>query len=131
MSDLPTIVTIDEFEDMKCPICGVVVVTGEQICKLPPCDHVRFISSNGEAFEYADCGLERRLIREDNEDEDFDIWDALKRYMAPDGVILERVDEGMACGPTWFRIWVGIGIRNPKARKVTARSSKRSISPVI
>jgi hypothetical protein len=108
-------ITIEEYQDMKCPICATVVVDGDQMCKLPPCDHVRFISGNGEAFEFAEPGLEDRLIAKDNEDEDFDIWEALEKYMGPDGVILERVDEGMACGPTWFRIWVGIGKRNSLA----------------
>jgi hypothetical protein len=38
----------------------------------------------------------------------YDVWEALQKYVQPNGLILERVDSGMACGPTTLTIWVGV-----------------------
>jgi hypothetical protein len=115
MSSHTPIISIEEEQDVKCPICGTVAVTIEDGCVLPPCEHIRFIYVNGEAFEYAEPGLEDWLEAEEDradEDEDldeYDVWEALQKYVGPGGVILERVDHGMACGTSNLTIWVGVG----------------------
>jgi len=108
------VISIDEGHAITCPFCGSVVVTIADGCVLPPCEHTQFIFINGEGFEYAEAGLEAWLKeQEERADEDeeccgFDVWDALQTYVEPDGLILERIDHGMACGPIKLTIWVGI-----------------------
>jgi hypothetical protein len=114
MSSSTPITSVEEEQEIECPICATVAVTIEDGCVLPPCEHVRFIYINGEAFEYAEPGLEAWLQAEEdraNEDEDldeYDVWAALQKYVEPNGMILERVDHDMACGPTKLTIWVGL-----------------------
>lgn len=68
---------------------------------------------NGEAFEFAEPGLEdwlqkqEDLADEDEELDEYDVWNALDRYSESKGTILERVDRSFAVGPTSFRIWAG------------------------
>lgn len=54
---------------------------------------------NGEAFEFAEDGLEDWLQeREDLADQDedlaeYDVWETLKEYIGPSGEIVERIDR--------------------------------------
>jgi hypothetical protein len=107
MSD-PVIIEVDEEEELKCPTCGKAIVAAEEVVPQPSCKHIRFIYANGEAFEYIDPELEAQLELERAQDEDFDEWDALKAHTGPGSVILEQTEEGMACGPVSFIVWVGI-----------------------
>lgn len=76
------------------------------------CAHIRFIYANGEVFEYAEPGLEKRLeAQEQQADENgdvFDVWDALRDQCGEGDLVLEQVTGGMACGPVSFQVWVGI-----------------------
>jgi hypothetical protein len=80
------------------------------------CKHVLFIYANGEAFEYIDPAIEARIEeaeeKAEEEDDALDTWDFLE-YEAGANVILEQVQEDMACGPTKFTVWFGI-VANPQ-----------------
>jgi hypothetical protein len=112
MSSPTPITSVEEEQDIRCPICSVVAVGGSDVCNPPSCAHLRFIYLNGEAFGYADTGLEDWLQAEedrtDTEGDSFNAWDALQRYIEPDGMILERIDHHMSYGPTKLKIWVGV-----------------------
>lgn len=120
MTEIDTLITcVAEHEDMICPVCGVTAVDEAGVCDPPSCSHLTFIYVNGEAFEFAEDGMEEWLQeREDLADEDedqaeYDVWETLKEYVGPSGKIVERIDRDMACGPTALRIWVGF--RKPLA----------------
>jgi hypothetical protein len=78
----------------------------------PQCEHVRlvYVSAIG-TFEFAEPGLEESIQEQEEQDENFDVWDALKRFSKPDGMILEWVEGGMGCGPVSCTTWVGIRLR--------------------
>jgi hypothetical protein len=90
------VIEIDENESVVCPVCRAIVVDAEEgLTEQPSCDHIRFVYANGEAFEYAEAGLEEWLQAEEEKadkiDEVFDMWDALRAHYRSDDVILEQV----------------------------------------
>jgi hypothetical protein len=105
-----TVVPIHEGEDIKCPVCGTVAVSADGDCTLPPCEHIRFIYfGGGGAFVYAEPGLEDWFESQMEElEDDFDTEEVLQKYVAQDGLMLERLVESLACGPVSIAIWVGI-----------------------
>ena len=108
-------IAIDGEQDIARPVCGATMVDSEKLRKQPSCPHVRFVYCNGEAFEYCDPDLEALLAKEaqtDEREELFDMWEALLQDCRPCDLILEQNEEGMACGPTSFTVWVGICSRN-------------------
>jgi hypothetical protein len=104
------IIEIDSESPVKCPQCSRVFLDVETN-RVSPCEHVLFIYANSEAFEYIDPPLEERLLAAQEIAEQqhgyFDTWDFLKEEAGAD-VILEHVEEAMACGPIDFTVWVGI-----------------------
>jgi hypothetical protein len=111
----PRIIHIDEDQDIVCPVCGATILDFEELYEQPSCEHVRFVYANGECFEYIEPELQVVLAEEeekaDEEDEFFDMWDALRRRCAPGTVILEQKGEGMACGAISFTVWFGIRLQ--------------------
>lgn len=93
------------------PLCGTVAVNSNDVCNPPSCAHLRFVYLNGEAFGHAEPGLEDWLRDQedhaDAEGESLDVWEALQTYIQPEGVIVERIDRYMACGPVKIKIWAG------------------------
>ena len=123
------IVQVKEGTDVVCPTCGVLVVNQAGLKPQPSCEHVRFIYSNGECFEYIEPALQNRLRKAEalasGNDTDFDTWDWLEQN-SPDGTtILEQ-----ASGPIRdFVVWFGFrtaesGSSEPKRK--TANSAKGS-----
>ncbi len=102
---------------MVCPLCGAIAVDEDGPRKLPSCHHLKFVYANGEAFEYAADGLEdwlggEEVRAEKNEDlDEYDVWEALKRYLEPTGHIVEKSYSDMACGPIKMKIWAGYSDR--------------------
>jgi|HubBroStandDraft_5_1064220.scaffolds.fasta_scaffold200012_2 hypothetical protein len=111
MSTTPIIQLVQDHE-IACPICGITILDAEELHEQPSCPHVRFIYANGEAFEFCDGDLEAILAegeaKADEQDEFFDMWDALEQQCRSEDVILEQKDEGTACGPVSFTVWIGI-----------------------
>jgi len=105
----PPIIQLAQDHEIACPICGITILDAQELHEQPSCPHVRFIYVNGEASEFCDPDLEAILAEEANEqDEFFDMWDALQQQCRPGDVILEQKDEGTACGPVSFAVWIGI-----------------------
>jgi hypothetical protein len=116
------IVKIDEDEDIVCPVCHATAVDADEgLVTQPSCKHIRFVYANGEAFEYAEAGLEERLqAEEEKADEEggvFDSWDALKAHCGNYDLILEQITHEMACGPVSFTLWVGVSLKSEGSRK--------------
>ena len=91
----PRIIKFDEDDQVVCPICHTLIVDEDEgLVEQPSCPHIRFIYCNGECFEWAEPGLEERLIAEEEEADQngdvFEIWDALAQCAEGD-VILEQV----------------------------------------
>ena len=106
------IIEFDEDDQVVCSIChSPIVDVDEGLVSQPSCPHILFVYAN-ECFEWAEPGLEERLIAEEEEADQngnlFEIWDALRAQCGKQDVILEQNDESMACGPVSFKVWVGI-----------------------
>ena len=124
----PKIMQVKEGTDVVCPTCGVLVVNQAGLKPQPSCEHVRFIYSNGECFEYIETALQSKLKKAEalagGNDTDFDVWEWLEQN-SPDGTtILEQ-----ASGPISFVVWFGFrtaerGSSEPKRK--TADSAKGS-----
>src|ERR1022692_2262430 len=96
----PRIIKFDEDDQVICPICRALIVdVDEGLVSQPSCPHIRFVYAN-ECFEWAEQGLEERLIAEEEEadqnDAVWEIWDALRARCDDGDVILEQVSESMA-----------------------------------
>jgi len=118
----------DEDDQVVCPICHTLIVDEDEgLVEQPSCPHIRYVYANGEVFEYAEPGLEERLIAEEEEadqnDAVWEIWDALAQCAEGD-VILEQISESMACGPVSFKVWIGIRgeTESSKSRHCPVRS---------
>jgi hypothetical protein len=111
----PRTIHITEDQEVVCPACGVTILNSEELHEQPSCEHVRFVYANGECFEYIEPELQVVLAEEeakaDEQNEVFDMWDALRRHCAPGTVILEQKGEGMACGAISFTVWFGIRVQ--------------------
>jgi hypothetical protein len=108
----PRILHIDEQQDIICPVCEVTIFDSEKLHDQPSCAHIRFVYANGECFEYINSELEAVLAEEeskaDEQDEFFDMWEALRRHSGPGDLILEQTEQAIACGPVSFTVWIGI-----------------------
>jgi hypothetical protein len=92
-------------------VCGTTILAPAKLHEQPSCPHVRFVYAN-EAFEYCEPELEVVLAEEeakaDEQDEIFDMWEALQLHCGPGDLILEQTEQAIACGPVSFTVWVGI-----------------------
>jgi hypothetical protein len=95
---------------VACPRCGETLLDEDGGPVHPYCEHVRFVFVNGDDFDYIDPDLELELAnaKADNACGLFDTWEFLREKARDVGLILERTERGMACGPVSFTVWVGL-----------------------
>lgn len=106
MKEEISIVSLEDDEDIKCPHCGAIVVEMDEPYDISPCEHVRFVyNSLAGEFEFAEPGFEDAIKTQEEQDEDFDVWDALKKSSQPEGMILEQREFTLG---GFNRTWVGI-----------------------
>ena len=103
------------FNQFFCPACGASVVSAETGVAEDPCPHLRFVYiADVCEFAYLDTALgidlqEAEKVADESKDDDWSPLDTVEKSIDEKaGILFEFTTGGMACGPVWSTIFIGI-----------------------
>jgi len=102
----------DDGGELKCPVCGEVIITAEEGTSQALCKHVMFVYlDNVSEFEFVKKGFQKTADKITKAFDEGDClgWDEIEAKLLPKGVsVLELTETGLCCGPCSFTMSIGI-----------------------
>ena len=101
------------FDRLHCPVCGKAVFEPDTPCDAPNCAHVQwvYLGETGE-FTYTTPAVQAAIDELKQAEEDDEVESLKERFEATwssnTRVSFEITTGGMACGPVWSTISVGV-----------------------